>query len=425
MHDDRFWRAVALGGGLGAADSYLAGWWDSADLTSLVCLLARNRAVANRLEAGIARLRQLADRLRHAARANTRRGSRRNIEAHYDLGDELFALFLDPSMTYSAAFFERPDATLEEAQIAKIDRLCRKLRLGPRDHLLEIGTGWGSLAIHAAGVYGCRVTTTTISPAQHAAAARRIAAAGLGDRSLSFYLAERFPACAILAVSNSHSQGAFITAEAARRGLANLRHQVADVNRFVTAERFHRIVSVEMMEHVRNHAELFHRLAAWLHPGGGLFVHVFCHRDLTYPFDDGGPGDWMARHFFTGGMMPAADLLPACGGPFELDARYEASGMHYARTTAAWLARLDVARDRVLPLFEHTYGRGRGRRWIERWRIFFMACAELFAAGNGSDWFVSHYRFVLPASPGNRRRPAGFRVVRGAGAARWRSPTPS
>jgi cyclopropane-fatty-acyl-phospholipid synthase len=305
---------------------------------------------------------------------------------HYEVPAEFFAAVLGPRLKYSCALWDSPDTTLAGAEEAMLALTTRRAEIEDGQAILDLGCGWGSL---------------------------------------SFYLAERFPACSILAVSNSHSQGAFITAEAARRGLANLRHQVADVNRFVTTERFHRIVSVEMMEHVRNHAELFHRLAAWLHPGGGLFVHVFCHRDLTYPFDDGGPGDWMARHFFTGGMMPAADLLPACGGPFALDARYEVCGMHYARTAAAWLARLDVARDRVLPLFEHTYGRGRGRRWIERWRIFFMACAELFAAGNGSDWFVSHYRFVLPPPAANRRRPAGFRVVRGAGAARWQSPTPS
>jgi cyclopropane-fatty-acyl-phospholipid synthase len=333
VHDDRFWRAVAIGGGLGAADAYLAGWWDSADLTSLVRLLARNRAVANRLEAGVARLRQLADRLRHAARANTRRGSRRNIEAHYDLGDELFALFLDPSMTYSAGFFERPDATLEEAQIAKIDRLCRKLRLGPRDHLLEIGTGWGSLAIHAAGLYGCRVTTTTISPAQHAAAARRIAAAGLGDR------------------------------------IQLLQADYRDL-----AGSYSKIVSVEMVEAVglRYLPAYFAALDRLLRRDGLVALQAITIAERNYAEASRGV-DFIQRYIFPGGAIPSLTAL--CAAAARASAltplQVEDLGLHYAATLAHWRARFTAAAPQVRRL-------GFDERFLRLFHYYFCYCEGAF-----------------------------------------------
>jgi cyclopropane-fatty-acyl-phospholipid synthase len=227
---------------------------------------------------------------------------------------------------------------------------------------------------------------------------QRILDLGCGWGSLSLYLARRFPNASILAVSNSKSQGEFIAAEAAKRGLANLRHQVADINRFDTAERFDRAVSIEMFEHVRNYAVLFERIAGWLRPEGRLFVHVFCHRELAYAFEDEGPGDWMARHFFTGGQMPSADLLPAFQGPPLLLEQWPVPGVHYQKTSEAWLRELDANRERILALFEKVYGRGQGRLWVERWRIFFMACAELFGAAGGEEWRVGHYLFANPGA---------------------------
>lgn len=176
------YRRVCLGGSLGAAESYLRREWSADDLVTVLRIFARNADLSDGLERSFARPLNLASRLAHRLRRNNPTGSRRNIRDHYDLGDDLFSLFLDETMTYSCGVFEEPDSTLAEASVAKIDRVCRKLALSPRDHVLEIGSGWGGFAIHAAREYGCRVTTTTISRAQHDAVAGRIARAGLGDR---------------------------------------------------------------------------------------------------------------------------------------------------------------------------------------------------------------------------------------------------
>ncbi len=182
VRSPRLYRCLAMGGALGAAESYLRGEWTADDLTTTLRIFAANLDAADGLDSGAARAMNLASVLAHRLRRNTRAGSRRNIREHYDLGNDLFALFLDESMTYSCGVFEHPEAAMLEASVAKLDLVCRKLELSPRDHVLEIGAGWGSFAIHAASRYGCRVTTTTISEAQHDVAASRIAAAGLSDR---------------------------------------------------------------------------------------------------------------------------------------------------------------------------------------------------------------------------------------------------
>jgi len=182
VHDPRFYSTTLLGGNLGAAESYIQGHWACEDLPALFRILARNMDLVDRMDQGFAGVVSWAAGLWRFLKRNSRSGSRKNIHAHYDLGNEFFALFLDPTMTYSAALFQRPEMTLEEAQKAKLDRICRKLDLKPKDHLLEIGTGWGSLAIHAAGNFGCRVTTTTISKEQYQVARQRVEAAGLSDR---------------------------------------------------------------------------------------------------------------------------------------------------------------------------------------------------------------------------------------------------
>jgi len=274
---------------------------------------------------------------------------------HYEVPADFFRRVLGPHLKYSCCLWPEGTETLAAAEEEMLAATARRARIEDGQTVLDLGCGWGAL---------------------------------------SLYLAERFPACRILAVSNSRSQGAWITAEAARRGLGNVRHQVADVSAFAPAERFDRIVSVEMFEHVRNYAVLFERIASWLLPGGHLFVHVFCHRELTYAFEDEGPGDWMARHFFTGGLMPAAGLLPAFQGPLTLAEQWPVSGLHYQKTAEAWLAQLDASRNAVLSLFEQVYGAGQGRLWLERWRIFFMACAELFGAAGGEEWRVQHHLFT-------------------------------
>jgi cyclopropane-fatty-acyl-phospholipid synthase len=182
VHDPRFYRALACGGSIGAGEAYMNGWWSCDDLTALVRICVLNRELLDGMEKGGARLTAPLQKLFHYLRRNTKAGSRSNIAAHYDLGNDFFSLFLDETLMYSCAFFERADSTLQEASVAKNDRICRKLQLSPADHLLEIGTGWGGFALHAARHYGCRVTTTTISRAQHDLAVQRIAAAGLSDR---------------------------------------------------------------------------------------------------------------------------------------------------------------------------------------------------------------------------------------------------
>jgi cyclopropane-fatty-acyl-phospholipid synthase len=182
VRDPRFYRRVVLGGGLGAAESFMDGDWAADDLTTVLRIFARNRETQSKVDGGWAKLLAPFRRLAHLFNRNSKRGSRKNIHAHYDLGNDLFALFLDETMTYSSGIFPHPRATMREASEEKLDRICRKLELAPDDHVLEIGTGWGSFAIHAAGRYGCRVTTTTISKEQHGLATQRIEAAGLSDR---------------------------------------------------------------------------------------------------------------------------------------------------------------------------------------------------------------------------------------------------
>jgi cyclopropane-fatty-acyl-phospholipid synthase len=208
------------------------------------------------------------------------------------------------------------------------------------------------------------------------------------------YAAPRYPNARFTAVSNSRTQKAFIDAEAARRGLTNLQVITCDINAFAPTQRFDRIVSVEMLEHVRNYDTLFARLRTWLQPDGRLFVHVFCHDRFAYPFEVNGDNDWMARYFFTGGIMPSADLLPRFDRDVVCLEKWMVNGTHYAKTLEAWLVNMDAARKELMPLFRETYGAQQALKWWVYWRIFFLACAELFNFREGKEWYVSHYLFA-------------------------------
>jgi cyclopropane-fatty-acyl-phospholipid synthase len=333
VKDPAFWRRVATGGTLGSAESYAAGEWDTPDLTSVVRLVARNVSAMDGLEQGLARLRRPVDAVWHALRRNTRTGSRRNIAEHYDLGDDFFALMLDPTLTYSCGIFERPEATLEEASIAKIDRLCRMLRLGADDHLLEIGTGWGAFAIHAASRYGCRVTTTTISANQLARARQRVADAGLSDR-----------------VTVLHADYRDLTG------------------------RFDKIVSVEMLEAVGAafYETFFARCGSLLEDDGLMALQVITIADARYEQHVRGV-DFIKRYVFPGSNIPSITaLLQAATRASDLTLRQlEDIGPHYATTLAAWRANLAANADVVGKLTEERFRR--------IWHFYLCYCEAGFA----------------------------------------------
>jgi cyclopropane-fatty-acyl-phospholipid synthase len=207
------------------------------------------------------------------------------------------------------------------------------------------------------------------------------------------WVAEHYPNCRISSVSNSHSQKAFIEAQCLERGFDNVAVTTANINGFSPTDSFDRVISVEMFEHMRNYEELLRRVGAWLRPGGRLFVHIFSHRDYPYLFESEGADNWMGRLFFTGGIMPSHGLLHEFQGDLEVEREWRLDGTHYERTANAWLANLDANRDRVRTLFRRVYGPADADRWLQRWRIFFLACTELFGYRDGSEWGVTHLRF--------------------------------
>ncbi len=279
-------------------------------------------------------------------------------EQHYEVPPAFFESVLGPRLKYSCTLWEGLPEGGETLAAAEERMLARTAdRAGLRDGMdvLDLGCGWGSLSLWAA---------------------------------------ERFPNARILAVSNSALQAEFIQSRARYHGLGSLRVTTADVNAFEPGERFDRVVSVEMFEHVRNHERLLARIADWLAPGGRLFVHHFAHREHAYAYEDRGASG-MARHFFSGGMMPSEDWLSQFDHDLVVEERWRVPGAHYARTCEAWLGQLDACRDAVLAIFEESYGRYAAKRWLQRWRIFFLACAELFAYRGGEEWVVAH-RLLAP-----------------------------
>ena len=215
---------------------------------------------------------------------------------------------------------------------------------------------------------------------------------GCGWGSLSLYMAKEFPESRFVGVSNSRTQKEYIDAQAKIRNLKNLEIITADMNIFETPRRFDRIVSVEMFEHMRNYQKLMAKAASFLNPDGKLFVHIFTHREFSYLYDETDDKDWIAKYFFTGGIMPADDLLLYFQDHFQIANHWRVSGTHYQKTSECWLANMDAHRKEIIPIFQKTYGEQYQKWWVY-WRVFFMSCAELWGYRGGDEWIVSHYLF--------------------------------
>jgi cyclopropane-fatty-acyl-phospholipid synthase len=276
---------------------------------------------------------------------------------HYELPPAFFEHCLGPRLKYSCCYYPRGDETLAEAEDAMLALYGERAELANGQRILELGCGWGSLTL---------------------------------------WMAARYPWAHITAVSNSHGQRRHIEAQCRERGLSNVQVLTRDVNTLtLEPEMFDRCVSIEMFEHMRNYQTLMQRIAGWLAPGGKLFVHIFAHRELAYPFETAGADNWMGRHFFTGGLMPAADTLLHFQQALSIEQRWLVDGTHYQRTANHWLQEQDSRRDAVMAALRQAYGANAGL-WFQRWRMFWMACAELFGYAGGQEWLVAHYRFARP-----------------------------
>jgi cyclopropane-fatty-acyl-phospholipid synthase len=275
-------------------------------------------------------------------------------EQHYEVPAEFFTQVLGTNRKYSCCYWPQDIVNLDEAEAAALAMTVERAGIEDGMRVLDLGCGWGSL---------------------------------------SLWIAEHFPRCQVTSVSNSLSQREFITGLAAKRKVENIEVIVCDMNDFDAPGSYDRVVSIEMFEHMRNYGELFRKIDRWLSPGGKFFMHIFCHRTTPYEYVDNGPSDWMSRHFFSGGIMPSVDLPLRFPNNLNVEKTWRWNGLHYAKTCRAWLENMDAREDEVRPIIESTYGTDNMERWFMRWRMFFMACEELFRYEGGNEWFISHYLF--------------------------------
>ena len=278
-------------------------------------------------------------------------------EQHYEVPPRLFELVLGDRLKYSSGLWPEGVSSLDESEVAMLKLTTDRAGLVDGQDVLELGCGWGSLTL---------------------------------------YMAECFPKSKITAVSNSNDQRQFIEARCEERNLKNVEIITADMNDFETTKLFDRVISIEMFEHMRNYEKLLGRVNVWLKNKGKLFVHIFSHQKIAYPFEDNDDADWMAREFFSGGQMPSHRLLMSFPGQMKIEKDWRVSGTHYEKTSLAWLQKMDKNKAEVLELFKKTYGESDANSWFQRWRIFFMSCEVLFGLNRGSEWGVSHYLFEKP-----------------------------
>ena len=276
-------------------------------------------------------------------------------EQHYEVPASFFDIVLGPNLKYSSGYWENDSENLEDSENNMLSITAERSDIENGMTVLDLGCGWGSL---------------------------------------SCYLAQRYPNSQITSVSNSKDQKEHILARCDKIGLNNIRVITADMNSFDPGNTFDRVVSVEMFEHMRNYEKLLYNISTWLKNNGKLFVHIFSHNSLVYPFEDNRESDWMAREFFSGGMMPSHDLLLNFQEHLNIEKTWRMSGAHYEKTSLAWLKMMDQNKNEILNIFSDTYGPEKAKLWFQRWRIFFMSCEKLFGFNAGKEWGISHYRFV-------------------------------
>ena len=281
-------------------------------------------------------------------------------EQHYELPSEFFEIVLGQQRKYSCCLWESETRNLDEAEELSLSVTAEHADLQDGQTILELGCGWGSL---------------------------------------SLWMARHYPNSRILGVSNSHSQRESIMTRARTEGLTNLEIVTCDMNDFSTEKQFDRVVSVEMFEHMRNWQTLMARIAGWLNPDGRFFMHVFTHAQAPYLFEVQDANDWMSEYFFSGGMMPSLDLASRVATDLRLEEQWTISGEHYRKTSDAWLDNMTQNRSRVMAILESTYGPHQTKLWWHRWRIFFLACSELFGYDEGRVWPIGHYRFRKSEAP--------------------------
>ena len=276
-------------------------------------------------------------------------------EQHYEVPTEFYKLSLGHNLKYSGCNWPAHISNLDQAEDHTLNLYCKRAELSDHMNILELGCGWGSLTI---------------------------------------WMAKKFPNSKITAISNSHSQKKHILKRAEQADLKNISIITCDVNELKLEDKYDRCISIEMFEHMRNYKTLLKHISSWLTPQGKLFVQVFCHRYIMYPFETYGDDNWMGKYFFTGGLMPSNDTLLHFQDNLTIDSRWLVDGLGYEKTANAWLDNLDRNYDKILDVFKNNYDDETAKIWVQRWRIFYMSCAELFGYKQGSEWCVSHYRFT-------------------------------
>jgi len=275
-------------------------------------------------------------------------------EQHYEVPTQFYRYSLGSNLKYSCAYYPEGCDSIDEAEAAMLALYLQRAELKDGMAILELGCGWGSLTL---------------------------------------WMAKHLPNAKITAVSNSATQKEHIMNECEKYSLKNVEVLTEDVNNLKLRKKFDRVVSVEMFEHVRNYQQLFSNISSWLKTDGKLFTHIFCHKTLLYPFEVKGEDDWMSKYFFSGGLMPSSDTFLHFQDDLKFSRRWLVDGTHYEQTCNDWLEKADQHRDEILDVFKANSTEKEAQIWLQRWRMFFMACAELFGYKNGTEWMVAHYLF--------------------------------